>query len=100
MYYINYNDAGRVQIIITGPYPEQIEDDGLLVEALPVASTPEGMYPTMMVNLETKELYYNYEDLPDPDNTLSDKVVALERADIENKQAIADLTMTMAMMMI
>ncbi|MNW68442.1 hypothetical protein D3C74_472140 [compost metagenome] len=54
----------------------------------------------------TKELYFYY---PDPNGQepqepisrkpLSMEVDELKAADIENKQAIADLTMTMAMMM-
>ncbi|MGG6314100.1 hypothetical protein [Paenibacillus macerans] len=36
---------------------------------------------------------------PTPEETLFDKLTALEQSDAENKQAIADLTMSMAAMM-
>ncbi|MNP01469.1 hypothetical protein D3C76_932850 [compost metagenome] len=58
------------------------------------------------VNPDTLELEFSYPDPNDPEaepiyrKPLSTEVDELKQADIENKQAIADLTMTMAMMMI
>lgn len=58
------------------------------------------------VNLDTLELEFSYPDPNDPtpqepnyQKPLSVEVVELKQSDAENKQAIADLTMTLAAMM-
>lgn len=80
--YKEMNDLiGRVSVLIINPYPEKIVGEGLLVDEIPNAETPDDMYPRLMMNLDTNELFYNYEALPDPsipDEMLADKVTTLE----------------------
>ncbi|WP_055108949.1 hypothetical protein [Paenibacillus ihumii] len=80
IYHDLVGDIAKVKAIIHNPYPEQIEENGLHVESLPISETPEGMYPVLMINLSTGEMFYNYEVLPVqiPDNEIADKVTALE----------------------
>lgn len=88
-------NIGRVRAIYHNPWPMlDVEDPiGIYVERIPSAQSQEGFYPVLMVNLETKELYYNYEALPEP---LATRDEIAEQVG-ELKQAIAELTMLIAM---
>lgn len=54
-------NAMRITHVYDPVFPEQMTDTGFYAESLPQAEAPEGMYPVLMANIETKELYYNYE---------------------------------------
>ncbi|NWL89552.1 hypothetical protein DMN77_18550 [Paenibacillus sp. 79R4] len=97
--YIIYNNKLVVTTIISNPSSEQMVENGFFVDDIPRANAPDGMRPVPMVNIETSELYYDYEVIPDitlPENALALKIAELEQSDIENKQAIAELTMMIA----
>lgn len=103
LYNIVSDGVAKVRAIIDYPFPEQIdEENGMFVQEIPEPETHSGMIPILYMNLETKELYYHYEEAPPPPpsgETIAGKIEALERADIENKQAIAELTMMIAVPM-
>lgn len=56
----------RITHIYDPVFPEQMTDTGFYADSLPRADTPEGMYPVLLATLDTHQLYYNYEALPDP----------------------------------
>lgn len=55
---------------------EELEQTGVLVDALPEPELVEGKLPKLIVNRETKEVRYEYEDRP---LTAEEKVEQLEQ---------------------
>lgn len=72
---------------------EELEQEGILVDSIPEPEEVEGKDPVLYCNPETKELWYEYEDIPKTEEEIqAEKVESLE-------QSIAELTMAMTMMM-
>ncbi|GIO84519.1 hypothetical protein J25TS5_14510 [Paenibacillus faecis] len=86
------NNIAYVRTIYHNPIPDFEQENGMYIESIPTAETPEGMYPVLMVNTETKELYYNYAALPEPPVTRDEIVEQVT----ELKQAIGELTIMIA----
>ncbi|MNJ68520.1 hypothetical protein D3C77_647760 [compost metagenome] len=81
--YAVFNDIGRVTALYYNPVEEirEMSPGGVDVDELPTRENLEGFWPVLYVDLDTNELYYNYEALPVPiipDEVLSDKVMNLE----------------------
>lgn len=94
--YNKFNDGvGTVQTIVCNPSPEMIPQDNYFqVDKIdiPVREDIPNMDAYLRVNLETKELNYDYILR----ETFETKVSALQQENNELKQAIADLTATLA----
>lgn len=76
-----------------GKTKEELEQEGILVDEIPEPEQIEGKYPVLHCNPETKELWYEYEDIPKTKEEIQqEKIEALE-------QSIAELTMIMTKMM-
>lgn len=93
--YANYsNGIGTVNAIINGQYEQQ--PNGILTdENVPAVEDIPNMDAYLRIKLDTGEFYYDYIAR----ETFETKVSDLETENAELKQAIADLTMTMAAMM-
>lgn len=76
-----------------GKTVEELEQEGILVDSIPEPQQIEGKAPILYCNPETKELWYEYEDIP---KTQEEK----QQEEIEAlKQSIAELTIAITMMM-
>ncbi|GIO57929.1 hypothetical protein [Paenibacillus cineris] len=96
--YEKFTDTiGQVTMIIQNPIYEDPTEDSFYTDSLtyPVQESIPNMDAYLRVNLETKELYYDYILR----ETFETKVTALQQENNELKQAIADLTMTLAAVM-
>ncbi|WP_223068471.1 hypothetical protein [Paenibacillus caui] len=88
--------VGTVQSIIYSPYPEQVDEHGLSLDVeIPNREDIPNMDAYLRINLETNQLYYDYIAR----ETFETKLYTVTAENAELKQAIADLTMTMAAMM-
>lgn len=71
---------------------EELEQEGVLVESIPEAEEREGKTPILYCNTETKELWYEYEDIPKTkEELLVEKVNQLESALMETTVLLAQL---------
>ncbi|MFD3258215.1 hypothetical protein ACE3MQ_06370 [Paenibacillus lentus] len=84
-YIVYENTIGNtavVRAIYHNPIPEFERENGIYLDStVPNAETVEGMYPVLMVKLDAKELFYNYESLPElpiPDEVLLDRATNIE----------------------
>lgn len=75
MIYIEHNESGRVTFCHYQPmHPvnglgkteEELEQKGILLESIPTANPPVGKEAFMMVDLTTKQIYFDYVDIPEP----------------------------------
>lgn len=70
MIFLGYNKLAKedVAIDLTHYFPDELPQEmleqGLLVEEVPEPEQREGKYGVLMINPVTKELYYNYFDIP------------------------------------
>lgn len=108
------HDSGKVNFIHYLPFheeygmkktQEELELEGILVENVPKPVTQEGKNAVMRYNIETKKITYDYEDIPKTEEDIQQqKIQELENAllemptlqaikDLENEQAIMELTM-------
>lgn len=90
--------VGQVTMIIQNPlYDEPTEGSFFYTDSLtyPVQENISNMDAYLRVNLETKDLYYDYILR----ETFETKVAALQQENSELKQAIADLTAALAAVM-
>ncbi|MBB3132133.1 hypothetical protein FHS19_006860 [Paenibacillus rhizosphaerae] len=89
--------TGNVTMIVQNPIYEEPTEDSFYTEDLtyPERENIPNMDAYLRVNLETKELYYDYILR----ETFETRVSALQQENAELKQAIADLTMTLAAVM-
>jgi len=89
--------VGTVLSIIQNPLPEMISDEGEFIEGVLIPDREDipGMDAYLRINLKTKGLYYDYILR----ETFETKVSALQQENSELKQAIADLTATLAAVM-
>lgn len=81
-------DRYRVQIIHYLPFDKkhglgksvsQLEQEGVLVESIPEPDKIEGKSSALYINPESKELWYEYEDIPKTqEDKLSEKVNQLD----------------------
>ncbi|MFB6475786.1 hypothetical protein ACFCW7_23280 [Paenibacillus glucanolyticus] len=81
-----FENIGRVTAIIFNPHESQLVENGMEVEEIPEPENYPGMVPFLHIDLESKELYYNYVKAPDPpskEDTIEGKV---EKLEIENGQ--------------
>ncbi|WP_207653319.1 hypothetical protein [Clostridium cochlearium] len=75
-----------------GKTQEQLEQEGILVDSIPEPKQIEGKAPILYCNPETKELWYEYEDIPPtPEDLQQEKIQALE-------QSMAELSATIAIL--
>ncbi|OXL83192.1 hypothetical protein BCV73_08945 [Paenibacillus sp. SSG-1] len=87
---------GQVRAVIHNPYPEQIVDNGIDIETeIPQPKEIPNMDAYLRINLETSDLYYDYIAR----ETFETKISSLQQENSELKQAIADLTATLAAVM-
>lgn len=89
------NDTvGTVQMIEHNTTSTSSLDDGFYFENIivPDPVRDNGMRPVLRIDLNTKELYYDY-FIPE---TVETKVTSLQQENAELKQAVAELTMLMA----
>lgn len=86
--------TGKVSMIVQNPIYEDPTENSFYTDSLtyPVQESIPNMEAYLRVNLETKELYYDYILR----ETFETKVTALQQENNELKQAIADLTATLA----
>ncbi|MFW5434207.1 hypothetical protein [Paenibacillus apiarius] len=58
---------GRVRAVYHNPLAEQIEMEphGFFAEEVPAAEEKAGLTPILMVLLDSKELYYDYVEIPE-----------------------------------
>lgn len=98
MIFIKVNDDKRVvyrnaeYVSLSDERKEKI-GEGILVDSIPEPEQIEGKAPILYCNPETKELWYEYEDIPPTkEELLEQKIQAQERA-------IAELTALLSMMM-
>lgn len=76
-----------------GKTQEELEQEGILVDGIPEPQQIEGKSAILYCNPDTKELWYEYEDIPlTPEEEQQKKIESLE-------QSIAELTMAMTIMM-
>jgi hypothetical protein len=62
--------------------PELLQDtsNGILVEKLPESTQQDGKVAVLYVNKDTKEPFYEYEDIPQTEEeTLKERIVELEQ---------------------
>lgn len=99
MIFLKYNETNKVTYQHHKPFHkkhglgktiEQLEQEGILVDSIPEPEQIEGKQAILYCNPDTKELWYEYEDIPKTDEDLQqEKIQALE-------QSIAELSATIA----
>ncbi|RAR39675.1 hypothetical protein [Paenibacillus sp. MDMC362] len=89
-------NIGKVNSILENPHEQQLVDNGVEVEEIPLPEQHESMRPVLFINLNTKEMYYQYWSIPERPPTLPEAVIALQQENVELRQAILELTMMMA----
>lgn len=68
---------------------EELEQTGVLVDALPELEIPEGKQPTLYYNRETKELWYEYSDPPvEPIDAIGQEVARLKFENLQKDMII------------
>ncbi len=114
MIFLKYNETGKVNYTHYMPFhekyglgktKEELEQEGVLVDSIPESKQIEGKAPILYCNPSTKELWYEYEDIPKTQEEIQQKKISqLESALLEmttlnaiqqaqNEQAILELTM-------
>lgn len=101
MIFLKYDETGKVNYTHYMPFhekhglgktKEELEQEGILVDSIPKPEQIEGKAPILYCNPETKELWYEYEDIPKTEEELQqEKIQALE-------QSIAELSATIAIL--
>lgn len=88
---------GQVSMVIRNPVYDEPTEESYYTDSVtyPVLENIPNMDAYLRVNLETKELYYDYILR----ETFETKVAALQQENSELKQAIADLTTALAAVM-
>jgi hypothetical protein len=66
---------------------EELEQTGIFVDTVPYPQEVNGKTPVLFANPQTKELWYEYEDLPKDENILTQ-----ELEETKAKLAMAELT--------
>lgn len=100
MAFLKYDEIGRVNYTHYMPFhekhglgksKEELEQEGLLVDSIPEPQQIEGKSAILYCNPTTKELWYEYEDIPKTQEELQ----AQKINDLEG--AIMELTMILSM---
>lgn len=82
-------NIARVQAVLYNPFPEQIEgQEGEEITEVPQPDNIPGMWPTLYMRRDTKELYYHYEAVEQPQPPLGDPLNDL-RTQLAEAQAAA-----------
>lgn len=77
-----------------GKTAEELEQEGVLVESIPQPIEQEGKIAILYCNPETKELWYEYEDIPKtPEEMQAEKIAQLEQQLAITQEAIDFLIM-------
>ncbi|BAQ11289.1 phage protein [Bacillus sp. OxB-1] len=77
-----------------GKTQAELEQEGLLVDYVPTPDTSDKTKMAVLyINPETKELYYQYEDIPD---TPESEVALLRKENATLQSAVSELTMFVA----
>lgn len=75
-----------------GKTKEELEREGILVDSVPKPEQIKGKADILYCNPKTKELWYEYEDIPKtPEEELQEKIQALEQSIAELSAIIAIL---------
>lgn len=93
------NDVGQIDTVLYNESlfnPESFEAY-LRMDSVPEPEVIEGKAAAPFIKISTMEIYYEYRDMP---KTLEDRLTLAEAKNGELQQAIADLTMTMAALMV
>lgn len=110
MKYLFYDSVqdGKAKVVLVyynTPPLEMLEDNKHIVGEIPTKEQIIGKEPVLFCNPSTEEVWYEYEDIPKTEEELQKhKIQELENAlleistlqaikDIENEQAIMELTM-------
>lgn len=82
-------NIGAVVLIHYAPELLGAEDlkEGILVESVPEAELKAGKQPVLYINTQTKEMWYEYEDIPLP---AEERIAQLERENAELKKSNLD----------
>jgi hypothetical protein len=68
---------------------EELEQEGMLIDNLPEVEQIEGKKPVLYCNPNTKEVWYEHEDIQKTkEELLQDKVTQLENALIETQNTV------------
>ncbi|GED71356.1 hypothetical protein BRE01_50580 [Brevibacillus reuszeri] len=70
-----------------GKSKEELERSGILVDSIPTSSEKPNMIATLMVKIETKELWYEYTETPLPDD---DRIARLEKENTDLRKSNLD----------
>ena len=98
MIFIRPNEDGLVDIFYKpfdqkhglGKTKEQLEQEGLLVDSIPEPEQQEGKIAILYVNPETKELYYQYEDIPKIEEQIAKEELESIKAQLQVTQEAID----------
>lgn len=77
-----------------GKTQEQLEQEGILVDSIPEPQQTEGKLAILYCNPDTKETYYEYEDMPKtPEDEQAERIEQLEQQLVITQEAIDFLIM-------
>ena len=88
---------GRVTLIHHFPYEldQDVLGGGALVELVPEPETPAGKGSILYINPQTKELWYEYVDVPLPEDEriakLEQENTELKKSNLDTQEAILEL---------
>ncbi|KZE41140.1 hypothetical protein AV540_25685 [Brevibacillus parabrevis] len=100
MIYVEYVNVTDVKAVINfqhfmpfdkhhglGKTEEELKTTGALVDSIPEPLYQDGKQPVLYINPKTKELLYEYADIPSPEE---DRITQLEKETTEIKKANLD----------
>lgn len=104
MIFIKYITGGEIKLVHHQPFSlkyglgktrEELELEGVFVDAIPEPQIVEGKQSIMIYSEELNSIYYEYIDVPPTEKDLQKQEMDKLREDLEN--GIVELTMLIAM---